>query len=172
MRPILILLPLLLTACAPSDRIGCPTDFSALGRDEGGAGKPASLPRADCAPSADEHERYLDGRTQGLSLYCKARRGYQLGLEGKPANPTLCGDGNTEFKRGLEVGTQLRTHLAKRDELNAQAADAERLAAKLPAGVPERASIEQKAANARFEARAHENEVEALRGIVAVEKWR
>lgn len=168
------LLPALLAACTPADRVGCPAgDLATLGRDEGLAGKPASLPRADCALDEDERTPYLRGRAEGLARYCVAQRGYQLGLEGKPADPKACnGAAAEEFSRGLEVGNNLRTHLARRDELNAQATEAERLAAKLPAGSPERANIEQQAANARFEARAHENDVEALRAIVAVEKWR
>lgn len=173
MRPFLLLLPLLLSACTPADRLGCPeSDLATLGREEALAGKPALLPRADCVLDADEQQRYGDGRADGLARYCEARRGYQLGLDGKPADPAVCGKDAGEFSRGFEVGNQLRTHLAERDRLNAQAGDAERAAAQLPAAAPERQSMEQQAATARAEARQHENEVEALRGIVAVEKWR
>lgn len=172
-RPFLLLLPLLLSACTPADRLGCPADdLESLGREEALAGKPATLPRADCALAADESDRYLRGRGDGLARYCKAQRGYQIALDGRAADPSVCGSGAAEFSRGFEVGTQLRTHLAERDRLNAQAGDAERAAAQLPAAAPERQSLEQQAATARAEARQHENEVEALRGIVAVEQWR
>lgn len=164
---------MLLSACTPADRLGCPAgDLESLAREEALAGKPAGLPKADCALDADESERYLKGRSEGLARYCKAQRGYQLALDGRAADPTVCGSGAEEFSRGFEVGTNLRTHLAERDRLNAQAEDAERAAAQLPAGAPERQSLEQQAATARAEARQHENEVEALRGIVAVEQWR
>lgn len=172
-RPFLLLLPLLLSACTPADRLGCPAgNLESLGRKEALAGKPAGLPRADCALDADESDRYLRGRSEGLARYCKAQRGYQLALDGHAADPSTCGASAAEFSRGFEVGKNLRTHLSERDRLNAQAGDAERAAAQLPAAAPERQSLEQQAATARAEARQHENEVEALRGIVAIEQWR
>jgi hypothetical protein len=153
--------------------MGCKTgDFEMLGQVEALAGKPASLPRADCALDTEETERYLRGRAEGLARYCTAQRGYQLALDGHAADPSTCGASAAEFSRGFEVGKNLRTHLSERDRLNAQAGDAERAAAQLPAAAPERQSLEQQAATARAEARQHENEVEALRGIVAIEQWR
>jgi hypothetical protein len=173
---LLLVLPLLglLCACARGERLACPEqDVGEIGIDEGTRGLVASLPKPDCVLDVSETTRYQQGRDHGLRLYCQAQRGYQLGLDGQAINPQLCDEKFAkELQRGFAVGDGLRQHLRQRDELLSQASDAERLAARLPADSPERHSIDQQAADARFEARQHDNEVEALRGIVAIEKWR
>ena len=173
----LLLLPLLilaLGACERADRRGCPIrDLADIGRDEGSRGAPASLPTAECALDTAETQRYLEGRQAGLKRYCVAQRGYQLAMDGKTISVDLCpGEAVAEMQRGFAIGDNLRTHLRQRDELLNEARDIERAAASLPKTSPERRKLEDEAAGKRFDARQHENEVEALRGIVAVERWR
>lgn len=164
----------LLSACSMADRSGCPQkDLELIGQEDGLAGREATLPTDNCQLAVSELQRYEDGRKEGLRRYCQAQRGYQLGLEGQAINAALCaGDSAKELERGFAVGDNLRQHLRKRDELLSQAKDAEHIAGSLTQGSPERGSLEQQAADARFQARQHDNEVEALRGVVAVEKWR
>ena len=171
---ILFLLLLALSACARPDRAGCPVQKLAdIGRDEATRGLAASLPKADCALDAAEIELYQKGREEGLKRYCTAHRGYQLGLDGKTIDVALCAeDAARELNRGFVIGDNLRGHLRQRDELLNQARDIERAAATLPKDSAERRKLEDEAAGKRFDARQHENEVEALRGIVAVERWR
>lgn len=172
----LLLLSLLLTlgACARPERAGCPVQkLGDMGREEATRGLPESLPKADCALEPAELELYRKGREEGLGRYCTAHRGYQLGLDGKAINDSLCAeDAAKELHRGFEIGNNLRSHLRQRDDLLSEARDIERAAAALPQGLAERRKLEDEAAGKRFDARQHENEVEALRGIVAVERWR
>lgn len=172
-----LLLPLLvlsLAGCERPDRSGCPTvDLAHLGRSEGARAVPASLPKADCVLDATETQRYQAGREEGIKRYCVALRGYQLGLDGKSIEPALCpADAASELKRGFAVGDNLRSQLRQRDDLLNEARNIERAAASLPKGSAERSKLEGEAAGKRFDARQRENEVEALRGIVAVERWR
>lgn len=175
MRHLLLLaVMLILGACARPERAGCPTQKLAdIGRDEATRGLAESLPKADCALDAAELELYRKGREDGLARYCTAHRGYQLGLDGKAINDKLCAeDAARELHRGFEIGDNLRSHLRQRDDLLNEARNIERAAAALPEGLAERRKLEDEAAGKRFDARQHENDVEALRGIVAVERWR
>ena len=172
--PILLLISIALTGCHSADRSACPAkDVAQVGREEASRGLPASLPKADCVLSEAEQQRYLTGRAEGLKRFCRAERGYKLGLDGKAVDATLCDEESAkQLRRGFEVGDNLRQFLSKRDSLLAQARDAERLAARSPEKSAERRAFEDQAAGLRFDARQQENEVEALRAIVAVEKWR
>ena len=176
MRPLtlVVLLSLLLPACSVADLSGCPEkDPGLVGREDGLAGRAATLPRPDCMLDISDLHRYEDGRNEGLRRYCTAQRGYQLGLEGKAINTEVCsGDFVDELARGHAVGDSLRQHLSQRDQLLSQAQDIERIAAGQAEDSPQRQTLLQQAADARFQARQHDNEVEALRGVVAVEKWR
>jgi hypothetical protein len=172
-----LLLPLLvlsLAGCERPDRTGCPTeDLALLGRSEGARAVAATLPKPDCVLDDAETTRYQAGREEGLKRYCLALRGYQLGLDGKTIDPSVCPEGAaSELKRGFEVGDNLRNQLRQRDDLLNEARDIERAAASLPKDSAERSKLEEEAAGKRFDARQRENEVEALRGIVAVERWR
>ncbi len=172
-----LLLPLLilsLAGCERPDRSGCPPqDLALLGRSEGARAVPASLPKADCVLDDVEMAHYRAGREEGLKRYCVALRGYQLGLDGKTIDPGVCpDDAASELKRGFEVGDNLRSQLRQRDDLLNEARNIERAAASLPKDSVERRKLEDEAAGKRFDARQRENEVEALRGIVAVERWR
>lgn len=174
---LMLMLPLLalsLVACNHANRSACPTqDLTDFGREEALRGSIATLPKPDCEIDAAEQQRYLTGREEGLKRYCLAERGYQLGLDGKAVDTKLCADDAAkELQRGFEIGDNLRSQLRQRDDLITQAQDVERVAADLPEGSPERRKLEDQAAGLRFDARQHDNEVEALRGIVAVEKWR
>lgn len=156
-----------------SDLSQCPSpDLAKLGREEALAGLAATLPRAGCAPTGADLAAYQRGRSEGLARYCTAARGYALALDGKTVNADLCQDAAVdELKRGAEVGLQLRRQLSERDQLIAQASDIEQVAAGLPEDSPERRKLEDQAAGLRFDARQRDNDVEALRGIVAVERW-
>ncbi len=172
-----LLLPLLMLSiagCQRPDRTGCPTiDLANLGSSEGARAAAPSLPKSDCVLDDAETARYQAGREAGLKRYCVALRGYQLGLDGKVIDPSVCTDeAASELKRGFEVGDNLRIQLQRRDELLNEARDIERSAASLPKDSAERRKLEEQAAGKRFDARQRENEVEALRGIVAVERWR
>jgi hypothetical protein len=173
----LLLLPILvlaLGACSRPDRLGCPAgDLAQLGRNEGVRGVPESLPKADCVLDTAETQRYREGREEGLKRYCQALRGYQLAMDGKGIEVEMCaGDAAAELQRGFAIGENLRAHLRQRDQLLNQARDIERAGATLPKSSAERRKLEDEAAAKRFDARQHENEVEALRGIVALEQWR
>jgi hypothetical protein len=172
--PFSCLAALLLSSCSAADLSGCPDkDPGLVGQEDGLAGRAATLPRADCMLDISNVHRYEDGRNDGLRRYCTAQRGYQLGLEGTAVNTEVCtGDFVKELRRGYAVGDSLRAHLRQRDELLSQAQDIERIAADQAEDSPERQTLLQQAADARFQARQHDNEVEALRGVVAVEKWR
>lgn len=156
-----------------SDLSQCPSpDLEKLGREEALAGLPAALPKAGCVPKGADLAAYERGRAQGLERYCTAARGYALALDGKTVDPALCADSlAAELKRGAEVGKELRHHLSERDQLVAQATDIERIAADLPEDSEERRKLEDQAAGLRFDARQRDNDVEALRGIAAVERW-
>ena len=169
----LLVAALLLNACSNGDKSACPAgDLSRFARDQALRGEAASLPGPGCELSDSEKAVYLQGREDGIARYCKAARGYALGVDGKSVDQSLCDEaGAKELNRGFEVGSNLRTHLTQRDRLLSQAKDAERIANSLGEGIPARAAIENEAATLRLEARSHENEVEALRGIVAIEKW-
>lgn len=169
-----ILLTLALPACERADRLGCTTqDLATLGRSEGVRGVAATLPKADCALDAAELQRYTEGREEGLKRYCVGLRGYQLALDGKTINAELCSEeAAKELKLGFEIGDNLRSQLRQRDDLLNEARNIERAAAALPKASAERRKLEDEAAGKRFDARQHENEVEALRGIVAVKQWR
>jgi|GEM_PF-1544359 len=172
--PLLLFVTIVLAGCQAPDRSGCPARALAqVGRDEALRGLPASLPKADCALDEAEQQRYLAGRTEGLKRFCRAERGYKLGLDGKAVDGSLCSaDDAKELQRGFEVGDNLRQFLSRHDSLLAQARDSERLAARSPENSAEARAHQDKAAGLRFDARQQENEVEALRAIVAVEKWR
>ncbi|MGE4070883.1 MAG: DUF2799 domain-containing protein [Lysobacterales bacterium] len=176
MRPLTLvfLISLLLPACRVADLSGCPEkDPGLVGQEDGLAGRAATLPRPDCMLDISDVQRYEDGREDGLRRYCSAQRGYQLGLEGTPINTEVCSANFAkELERGHAVGDSLRQHLSQRDQLLSQAQDIERIAADQAEDSPERQALLQQAADARFQARQHDNEVEALRGVVAVEKWR
>jgi hypothetical protein len=94
-------------------------------------------------------------------------------MDGKGIEVEMCaGDAAAELQRGFAIGENLRAHLRQRDQLLNQARDIERAGATLPKSSAERRKLEDEAAAKRFDARQHENEVEALRGIVALEQWR
>lgn len=170
-----LLLPLILLGLAGcrADLSQCPdVDLARVGREEALSGVAAALPKPGCAPTGADLAAYERGRAEGLQRYCSAARGYALGMDGKAINADLCSaEAAKELHRGFEVGKELRHHLGERDRLNAQASETDRVAATLPEGSPERRKIEDQAAGLRFDARQRENDVEALRGIVAVEKW-
>lgn len=169
-----ILMVLALAGCERADRGACPAgDLAEFGRAEGARGAAATLPGPGCALDAAEQQHYAEGRADGLARYCVGKRGYELALDGKSVNLAVCaGDAARELQRGFEIGGQLRTHLQQRDQLLKEADTAERAAAKLPEDSPERRKLEDEAAGKRFDARQRENDVEALRGIVALEQWR
>jgi len=171
---LLLLSILALGACEQAERKGCPSrDLAALGRDEAARAFPESLPTADCVLDATELQRYKEGREEGLKRYCVAQRGYQLAMDGKPINAEMCpAEAAAELQRGFAIGDNLRKHLRQRDQLLNEARDIERAGATLPKDSPERRKLEDEAAGKRFDARQKENEVEALRGIVALERWR
>jgi hypothetical protein len=172
-RAALAFLALLLAACETRDTSQCPADFAGYGREEALRGEPASLPGPGCDPTAEDLASYQAGRAAGQARYCTAEQGYRIGLDGGEARPEVCAEEQqAELKRGFEVGSQLRQHLAERDRLRAQADEAERVAAKLPEGSVDRRRLEDEAARLRFDARQRENDVEALRGVAAVEQWR
>lgn len=167
-------LSLTLSACSVADLSGCPKkDLGLVGQEDGLAGREASLPTQTCQLDESELRPYHEGRKDGLRRYCSAQRGYQLGLEGLPKRMELCADeAAMELQRGFNVGDNLRKYLAERDELLSQAQDTERLAADVTEDSAERQTLLQQAADARFQARQRDNDIEALRGVVAVEKWR
>lgn len=169
----LLLASILLVSCG-GDKSACPAgDLARFARDEGLRGHPASLPAAGCELDAAEQDTYASARADGLNRYCTAAHGYALAVDGKQVDLNLCEEtAAKELKRGFEIGENLRQHLAQHELLLRQAKDAEQLAATLEAGIPARTAIEHQAATLRLEARAKENDVEALRGIVAIEKWR
>ncbi len=170
---VVIAMALLLSACTSGDKSACPAgDLARFAKDQALRGEAANLPGPGCDLSAAEVSVYQQARSEGLSRYCKADRGYALGVDGKTVDPSLCDEaGVKELNRGFEVGKNLRTHLTQRDALLSQAKDAERVAATVAEGTPARAALDNEAATLRLEARSHETEVEALRGLVAIEKW-
>lgn len=171
-RGVLGLLLLAATACTPADRQGCPSDVRDFGSAEAAAGKPPSLPAPQCRLSEAEAALYAEGRAAGQAQYCSGRRGFQLGLDGREASLDCGSDPAAAFSRGLEVGTQLRTQLAAREALIREATQAEARASNSGLSEAEREAARDAANRLRLDARSHENEIEALRGIAAVEKWR
>lgn len=172
-RAALLSLALLLAACESRDTSQCPSDFARYGREEALRGEPANLPGPGCDPTAEDLASYQAGRTEGQKRYCSAEQGYRIGLDGGEARPEACAEEQqAELQRGFDVGSQLRQQLAERDRLRAQADEAELVASKLPEGSEDRRRLEDEAAKLRFDARQRENDVEALRGVAAVEQWR
>lgn len=172
LRIVLLVLPL--AACSGLDQSACPgQDFESIGRSEALRGAPVSLPAPGCALNAAQQTAYARGREEGLRRYCTAARGYVLGLDGQAIAPDLCSeDDRAELARGHEVGSTLRFKLGERDQLLAQAREIERAAEALNPADPHRRQLDDDAATARAQARQHDNDIEALRGIAAVERWR
>ena len=115
-----------------------------------------------------------NGKSQDMVYAVKgSHMRVEMAMDGKTISVDLCpGEAVAEMQRGFAIGDNLRTQLRQRDELLNEARDIERAAASLPKTSAERRKLEDEAAGKRFDARQHENEVEALRGIVAVERWR
>lgn len=172
-RNLALLWLLALIGCNGLDQSACPTqDFAALGRSEGLRAAPASVPAPGCALSAEQLAEYQRARDEGLARYCGAARGYVLGLEGQAIDPAQCSaDDAAELQRGHKVGITLREQLAARDQLLRQAQELEGQA-NAHDDESARLALTNDAALARAQARLHENEIEALRGVAAVEQWR
>lgn len=162
-----------LAGCS-KDHSACPPgDLGTFARDQALRGLPSSLPGPGCELEPAEKAVYDNGRAAGLTRYCSAGYGYALAIDDKKVDSSLCDEAAAkEQKRGFEVGYNLRQHLDAHDELLARARDAERIAATLETGLPARTALETEAATLKLEARGKQNDIEALRGIVAIEKWR
>ncbi len=171
--PISLILCLALAGCG-KDHSACPPgDLGTFARDQALRGQAASLPGPGCELEVTEQAIYDQGRAAGLKRYCSAGHGYALAIDGKAIDASVCDEAAAkEQKRGFDVGDNLRAHLKAHEELLARARDAERIAATLEEGLPARTALEAEAATLKLEARAKQNDIEALRGIVAIEKWR
>jgi len=169
-----LILCLAVAGCSGKDHSACPAgNLGTFARDQALRGLPASLPGAGCVLDAAEQAVYDQGRAAGLARYCSAAHGYALAIDAKKSDASVCDEATAkEHKRGFEIGDNLRQHLDAHASLLKQAADAERIAVTLEPGLPARAALEREAATLKLEARAKQNDIEALRGIVAIEKWR
>jgi|CXWL01.1.fsa_nt_gi hypothetical protein len=171
---LLSMFALSLAACARPDQSACPAgDLARFAREQALRGEPGTLPGPGCELDPTQLAKVEAGRAEGIKRYCTAARGYALAIDGKKVDQSLCDEAAAkELQRGFEVGDNLRQLLSQHEFLLNQARDAERVAQTLSTGVPARVAVEKEAANLRLEARAKENDIEALRGIVAIERWR
>ncbi len=168
-----IFLLLLLGACQPRERSGCPPDLASFGRNEALRAAPASLPNQTCELDAADLRAYGAGREAGLARLCGGTVAFARGLDRGPFDINLCpAVSQEEARRAFETGQLLQGQIAQRDALMARATEAEAKLAALAADAPERRNLEDEAAGLRFDARQRENDIEALRGVAAVEKWR
>jgi hypothetical protein len=173
MRSLWILLASTLLACQSQDRSACPSDLAAFGRDEALRAGPASLPKAGCELSGADLDEYLGARNAGLQRLCSGNVAFARGLDNGSFDIGLCPSDTADIARQAhETGSLLRGHIATRDELIDKAEAIEAKLAALPAGDPARRGLEDEAAGLRFDARQRENDIEALRGVAAVEQWR
>ncbi len=173
MRRCFLLLVLTLAGCESRERGGCPGDLGAFGRDEALRAQAASLPNPSCELAAGELAVYGKAREEGLARLCSGPVAFARGVDGGAFDLALCeGDAKDIAQRAHETGTLLREHIATRDALLAKANEAETRLAALANDAPERRALEDEAAGLRFDARQRDNDIEALRGVAAVEKWR
>ncbi len=102
------------TGCASMSKEECVTaDWRAVGYEDGAAGLPVSAVssrRQACARKAGvtvDMAAYMQGRTDGLALYCRPSNGYSIGARGGAYHGVCTRASEDEFLAAYETGRQL-----------------------------------------------------------------
>jgi hypothetical protein len=105
---------LMLAGCAGMSKDECLyADWSAIGYEDGAAGRPVSAVsprRAACAKKAGitvDMAAYNAGREDGLYLYCRPSNGYAVGANGGRYYGVCASDDEDDFLMAFEMGRRL-----------------------------------------------------------------
>lgn len=121
-----------LAGCASMSKDECLTaDWRTVGFHDAAAGRAAETlddHRKACAEYgvAPDLDRYLDGRTAGLTEYCRASRGYQEGIAGRSYGGVCPATLEADFKSGYDAGRRMFVVEERVREQERQLADRER----------------------------------------------
>ncbi|HRQ63539.1 MAG TPA: hypothetical protein PKZ76_01515 [Xanthomonadaceae bacterium] len=156
MRILALAASLLLLGGCTSDSGDCPGgDYAELGRKEAGLGMAATLPSATCTPGERSLADYLEGRREGLLVYCRGPQGWNDGLVGD-AEPDLCPE--DDFPDYVQAERLAREHRKFERE-------AEVLRREIDALPEEETGVQRRQLHRLI------GEMEAIRGVATIREW-
>ncbi|MEO9826713.1 MAG: DUF2799 domain-containing protein [Paracoccaceae bacterium] len=154
---LLLLAPLVLAACATLSEDQCRAgDWGAIGQNDGANGRKADfiLQHAKACNKigvVPVRATWEKGRQEGLKLYCRPRRAYEVGAKGKTLSPVCPVEGLAQLERANARGLRWYRIGQEISEVQSDIRSINSELASLPADDPSRAALFGERASLRLD---------------------